>query len=50
SNDYDLSINRYKKVVHDVVEYESPMKVIAELKAMEAEIAQGITELEGLLA
>lgn len=48
-NDYDLSINRYKHVVHEVVEYESPAKIIAELKAMEAEIVKGTVELEGLL-
>lgn len=48
-NDYDLSINRYKQVVHELVEYESPAKIIAELKALEAEIAKGTAELEGML-
>lgn len=48
-NDYDLSINRYKKVVHEVVEYESPAKIIAELKVLESEIAKGTAELEVML-
>ncbi|CAB3714263.1 type I restriction-modification system subunit M [Achromobacter kerstersii] len=49
-NDYDLSINRYKQVVHEVVEYESPAKIIGELRALEAEISKGTEELEGMLA
>lgn len=48
-NDYDLSINRYKEVVHDAVEYEPPQKILAELKALEAEIMRGMEELEGIL-
>lgn len=48
-NDYDLSINRYKQMLHEVVECESPTKIIAELKALEAEIAKGTAELEGML-
>src|SRR5690554_2649641 len=37
-NGYDLSINRYKEVVHEAVEYDPPLQILAELKAMEAEI------------
>ena len=47
ANGYDLSINRYKEVVHEVVEYESPSKILADLKALEAEIMAGMVELEG---
>lgn len=46
---YDLSINRYKQVVHEVIEYETPEKIIADLKMLEAEIAKGTAELEGLI-
>ncbi|ADP19644.1 N-6 adenine-specific DNA methylase 3 [Achromobacter xylosoxidans A8] len=46
ANDYDLSINRYKQVVHEVIEYESPAKLISDLKALETEIAKGTAELE----
>jgi type I restriction enzyme M protein len=49
-NGYDLSINRYKQVVHEAVEHDPPKKIIAELKALEAEIAAGVAELEGMLS
>ena len=48
-NDYDLSINRYKQVVHEAVQHEPPQKILAELKMLEAEIMQGMEELEGML-
>jgi type I restriction enzyme M protein len=46
---YDLSINRYKEVVHEAVEHRPPKEIIAELKALEKEIAYGLDELEGML-
>jgi type I restriction enzyme M protein len=49
ANGYDLSINRYKEVVHEAVEYEAPAKILADLKALEAEILAGVEELEGML-
>jgi type I restriction enzyme M protein len=49
ANSYDLSINRYKEVVYEQVQYESPQKILADLKVLEAEIMQGMAELEGLL-
>jgi type I restriction enzyme M protein len=48
-NDYDLSINRYKQVVYEEVQHESPQKILAELKALEAEIMRGMDELEGMI-
>lgn len=48
-NDYDLSINRYKQVVHAQVQYDPPQTILAELKALEAEIMRGIEELDGML-
>lgn len=47
--DYDLSLNRYKEVEHDEVEYDPPAKIIAELRAMEKEISDGLTKLEEML-
>jgi type I restriction enzyme M protein len=44
-----LSINRYKEVVHEVVEYEKPAKILADLKKLEEEIMTGMVELEGML-
>jgi type I restriction enzyme M protein len=46
---YDLSINRYKEVVHEAVEHRPPKEIIAELKALEKEIAAGLEELEAML-
>lgn len=46
---YDLSINRYKEVVHAEVEHAAPADIIRELRALEAEIAQGLTALEEML-
>ena len=48
-NDYDLSINRYKEVVHAQVQYDPPQKILAELKTLEAEIMREMEELEGML-
>lgn len=47
--DYDLSINRYKEVVHEATEHRPPKEIIAELKALEKEIAEGLDELEAML-
>jgi type I restriction enzyme M protein len=49
ANGYDLSLNRYKEVVHEEVEHVAPKKLIAELMKMEREIEQGLKELEGML-
>ena len=46
---YDLSINRYKEVVHEEIDHRPPGEIIAELKAMEREIAEGLAELEAML-
>ena len=46
---YDLSLNRYKEVVHEAVDHENPAKIIANLKVLEAEIQQGLIELERML-
>lgn len=47
---YDLSINRYKEVEHDVVDHDTPEKIIADLRKLEGEIAEGLTRLEEMLA
>jgi type I restriction enzyme M protein len=46
---YDLSINRYKEVVHEVVEHLPPLEILAKLNALEAQIQAGMKELEGML-
>jgi type I restriction enzyme M protein len=46
---YDLSINRYKEVEQEAVGHRPPKEIIAELRALEAEIAKGLDELEAML-
>ena len=47
--EYDLSLNRYKEVVHEHVEHVAPLQLIAELNAIEADIQAGLKQLEGML-
>ena len=47
---YDLSINRYKEIVHDDVEHRSPLEIIADIEALEEEIVKGIAELRAMLS
>ena len=49
ANDYDLSLNRYKEVEYEEVEHRDPREIIAELRKLEDEIQQGLSELEGML-
>jgi type I restriction enzyme M protein len=46
---YDLSINRYKEVVHEAIEHEHPLDILAKLKKLEIEIQIDMAELEGML-
>jgi type I restriction enzyme M protein len=48
-HDYDLSLNRYKEVVHPEVEHLPPRKILADLAKLEAEIQQEMKDLEGML-
>ena len=48
-NGYDLSINRYKEVVHDAVAHDPPAVILARLAALEQTIQQGMAELETML-
>ena len=48
-NDYDLSINKYKEIQHEVEVYPPTTEILADIKAIEADIATTLTELEGLL-
>ena len=49
ANGFDLSLNRYKEVVHEEVDHVPPKQILAELHALEAEITQGLRELEEML-
>ena len=48
-NDYDLSINKYKKVEYVPVEYPSTAEIMADLHELEMEITAGLAELEGMI-
>jgi len=49
ANGYDLSINRYKEVVHAQVQHRKPQEILVELDKLEDEIARGMKALEGML-
>lgn len=46
---YDLSLNRYKVVVHEEVEHRPPLEILGDLAKIEADIQQGMKELETML-
>jgi type I restriction enzyme M protein len=46
---YELSLNRYKEVEHEKVAHESPAAILADLHRIEAEIAQGMKQLEEMV-
>ena len=48
-NEYDLSINKYKKVEYVAVEYPPTSEIIANIEAIEIEIAKEMAELKKLL-
>lgn len=48
-NDYDLSINKYKKAEYKPVEYAPTTQIMAELNELEIDITAGLAELEDLL-
>jgi len=49
ANDYDLSINRYKEVVYEKVQYDPPKVILDRLDQLNHDIAAKMQELRGLL-
>ncbi|MDZ4674723.1 MAG: N-6 DNA methylase, partial [Gemmatimonadota bacterium] len=49
ANKYDLSLNRYREVAVEEIEYEEPAVILARLRELEREIAKELDELEGML-
>lgn len=49
SNDYDLSINKYKKVVYVEEKYPPSSEIVAELKKLNQELTEDIRILEDML-
>lgn len=50
AQNYDLSLSRYKKVLPEDVEHRPPVKIIADIEALDEEIAKGLAELKAMLA
>ena len=48
-NDWDLSINRYKKIIYKEIEYDPPTKIIADIKHLDQERTNALKTLEELL-
>ncbi|OZV77896.1 DNA methyltransferase [Micromonospora echinospora] len=46
---YDLSLSRYKEILHKEVEHRPPLEIIAELECLESEIQQGMSNLKAML-
>ena len=48
-NDYDLSINKYKKVEYVAEKFPPTKEILADIEKLEAEIAKGLQTLKGML-
>ncbi|MGL6200397.1 MAG: N-6 DNA methylase [Lachnospiraceae bacterium] len=49
SNDYDLSINKYKQSAYVEEEYPHPLEIMTEIHELEMDITAGLAELEEML-
>ncbi|HPT69737.1 MAG TPA: class I SAM-dependent DNA methyltransferase [Syntrophomonas sp.] len=49
ANEYDLSINRYKEVVYEKVEYDPPAVIMTRLDELSIDMASKMEELRGLI-
>lgn len=47
---YDLSLNRYKEIVHEEVEHRAPTEILDELDQLEKDIVDGMAQLRAMLA
>jgi len=49
-NGFDLSLNRYKEIEYEEVEYDPPKVILQQLRELEDEIRKDLDELEGMLS
>ncbi len=49
ANDYDLSINKYKKTVYEAVEYRSAQEIMTNLYELQMQFSEGLDTLNSLL-
>ena len=47
---YDLSLNRYKEIIHDEIEHRAPLDIIADIEVLEDELSKGLVELKAMLS
>ncbi|KKD08355.1 type I restriction-modification system subunit M [Streptomyces sp. WM6386] len=47
---YDLSLNRYKEIIHEEIETREPLDILVDIERLGEEIAKGVEELKGMLA
>lgn len=47
---YDLSLNRYKEIVHDETAHRPPLEIVADIETLEAEITKGLADLKAMLS
>lgn len=50
SNDYDLSINKYKEIVYEKIEYEPTEVILGKIEELEGRIQKELAELKVLLS
>jgi len=48
-NAYDLSINRYKEIEYEEINYGDPRDILSEIKSLQNEVLADVEELEGML-
>lgn len=48
-NGYDLSINKYKEIEYDPVEYPPTSEILADIEKLDQEVAKNLAELKKLL-
>lgn len=49
ANDYDLSINRYKEIVYEEIEYDAPETILADIKALDKQRTNTMLNLEKMM-
>ncbi len=49
TNDWDLSINRYKEIVYDEVQYDAPEAIIADIEALDNQRNEALSALKEML-
>lgn len=49
TQEYDLSLGRYKEVIHEEINHQPPKQILTDLTTLELEIREGLKELETML-